>query len=171
MSNMQAETGAQAPAFSARRGRRSPNLEVTVTYKWRSGFHPPDVDPGVVAKAAKGHDPDSLLEASKARKHPLHAELWSEGDGVWAERGRRERCRQIMAAVVNVRVVGGQKVEVRSFEHLRQSKRWATIEEILADPELELEHMAAIRELNVQAAAKMQRLLELKSMRSGLPDA
>lgn len=136
-------------------------------YHWREGFHAPR---GVSAEAVKKTldvlsepSPQMLLEASKKKQHPLHGELWSEGDQVWAQRGRAERCRHIISSIEEEINIGGVTIEIRSVEFLRVdgSRRWTQIEEIIDDPELADAYLTEIQRLQEQAAAKMAKFREL----------
>lgn len=138
-----------------------------MNYRWAEGFHPPKKVTPEAAKAAidklKEPTPENLLEASKRDKHVLHEDLWSEGDQVWAQRGRLERCRKILGAVQEVVIVGGKEMTVRSVEFVKTSGegRWATLETIRSDPALLEAYFAEILRLQEQATAKMAKVREL----------
>lgn len=136
-------------------------------FKWADGFHPPkDVAPDAVKAAIdklKEPTPENLLQASKRPKHVLHNDLWSEGDQVWAQRGRLERCRKIIGAVQEVVVAGGKEISIRAVEfvHLNGDGRWATIDTIRSDPELLNAYLSEIQRLQEQAVGKMQKVRDL----------
>jgi hypothetical protein len=75
-------------------------------HKWRERAKPPDgLDPERLRDAIDAlpePDPDLLYEASQNPGHPLHAELWGIEDAVWADRGRRARCLELMESLVEV---------------------------------------------------------------------
>lgn len=145
-------------------------------FQWREGAIPPRrlhknkevaIDAGVVARALRELDapsPDNLLEASKASDHVLHWELWHEGDQVWAQRGRLDRCRNIIGAVHEVVTMGGKEITTRSVEFIRVNGEgtWAHMEAILSDPAMEKAYLAEIQKLQEQALAKIQRYRALK---------
>lgn len=135
--------------------------------RWRAGFVPPKgVDVGEV-KAALDKlpepSPEGLFEASKVPTHVLHDAVWSEGDQVWAQRGRLEYCRKIIGAVVEIVRIGGREIETRAVEFVRADGqgRWATIEDITADPDLRDAYLAEVQRLTEQATAKLARCRDL----------
>lgn len=138
-------------------------------YQWAPGFHPPK---GVEADAVKGAldalpepSPENLLEASKSSNHVLHEDLWSEGDQVWAQRGRLERCRKIIGSVVDTQLVGGKAITVRAVEFLRSDDdkkgQWVSIESIVQDSDLLDAYLAEVQRLQDQASAKMAKVRAL----------
>lgn len=133
-------------------------------FQWADGFHPPkDVPPEAVKSALDELpeiSPENLLHASKAKDHVLHEDLWSEGDQVWAQRARLDRCRKIIGAVHEVIVVGGKEITVRHAEFVRTNGEgsWHTIDDITSDSALLEAYMREIQKLNEQATGKMQRL-------------
>lgn len=141
-------------------------------YRWRPGKHPPhdaegNVIPASAVKAALDElpepSPERLLDASKRKRHVLHDELWGEGDQVWAQRGRLERCRHIISSVGEVIIIGGKTIEVRAVEFVRTSGadgRWADIHAIMSDDALRAAHLASIIALQEQALAKLSRFEE-----------
>lgn len=138
-----------------------------MNFSWREGFHPPKGvaadDVAAALDQLKEPSPENLLQASKAKRHVLHGDLWSEGDQVWAQRGRLERCRQILGAVKRVEIIGGKTIEVRAVEFVRLNgeDRWAKIDDILQDKSLCDAYMAGVQNLLEQASAKMSKLREL----------
>ena len=138
-----------------------------MNFQWASGFHAPKgVDPKKVAKAIDSLDelsPDALLHAAKHKAHVLHKALWSEGDQVWAYRGRLEYTRKIMASVEEVETKGSKVIEHRYVEFVRTSDgdRWALMKDILVNQELLDGYMLEIQRMNEQAAAKMTNLRAL----------
>jgi hypothetical protein len=139
-----------------------------VRFEWREGFHPPS---GVAAETVKAAldalpepSPEALLEASKIAEHPLHGELWSEGDQLWAQRGRLEHCRRIIGAVHEVLTIGGKEITIRAVEFIRTESdkgRWIGLDGIRADPELLDAYFGEIQRLQDQAAGKMAKLRDL----------
>lgn len=140
-----------------------------MNFQWAEGFRPPKgVSPDdVAASLAKLEEPspESLYEASKEKGHILHGDLWSEGDQVWARRGRIERCRKIISSVHEIVVVGGRDIAIRNVEFVRSEGkgRWAGMETIRNDPKLWDAYMAEVLRLQDQAAAKLSKLRELMS--------
>lgn len=144
--------------------------EQAVSRRWKPGFPAPK---GVDADAAwqacgklrgpKGERPKRLLEASKKPSHVLHRDLWSEPDSVWAERGRLERCRKIIASIEEVHVKGGKTIVVRSIECVTVGGvgQWENISDIVKDPALLEAHLGAIQNLQEQAVEKMEALRAL----------
>ena len=146
-------------------------------FQWREGAHPPRkvVDGKEVALSAdavgtairelENPSPDNLLEASKVSDHVLHWELWHEGDQVWANRGRMERCRQIIGSIHEVRIIGGKTIANRAVEFVRVKGegRWAHIEAIVQDPSLDAAYLTEIMRLQEQAHAKLARYKALKT--------
>jgi len=136
-------------------------------FTWRAGFHSPKkVDAEAVKQSLdklKAPTPENLLDASKRKNHVLHDDLWSEGDQIWAQRGRMERCRHIIGAIQEVVVVGGKEISVRAVEFVRNdgNDRWVFLDAIRSDPELQQAYMAEIQRLQEQAIAKMAKLREL----------
>lgn len=136
-------------------------------FEWRDGFHPPkNVAADDVAAAVSElpePSPENLLDASKRKRHVLHDELWSEGDQVWAQRGRLERCRRILGGYVETIVTGGKEIQIRAVEFVRTNGegRWASIDSIRSDPELVDAYAAEVQRLQDQASAKMAKLREL----------
>lgn len=150
-----------------------------MTYKWREGSRPPvrmllgketeiPADEfAVVLRELPTNSPDApgiLLEASRSSNHVLHYEIWSEGDDVWAERARRDRCREIISSHKRVEVIGGKTIEVRTVEFVRtpEGKRWAQIDAILADEALEKAYVREIISLQEQAKNKLESFYALK---------
>jgi hypothetical protein len=134
-----------------------------MNFEWADGFHAPKgvsvEDVAGALDALPTPSPENLLEASKRKRHVLHGELWSEGDQVWAQRGRLERCRKIIGAVQEVIVVGNREIKVRAVEFVKTngSGQWTGIESITSDPDLTDAYLAEIQRLQDQAAAKMAR--------------
>lgn len=138
-----------------------------MNYQWAEGFRPPKgVDVAEVAKWIESKDnpsPDNLLDASKNKKHCLHQAIWSEGDQIWAQRGRLEFCRKILGAVKVEVSVGGRLIQVRSVEFVKVNGdgRWIGIGQISEDAELRDAYLAEIVRLQEQASAKMAKFREL----------
>ena len=138
-----------------------------MNYQWADGFRPPkNVSAEDVKQALDSLEeptPENLLEASKRKRHILHADLWSEGDQAWAQRARLDRCRHIIGAVVEPIVVGGKTITVRSVEYVRANGegRWATLTQIRSDPELREAYAAEVERLQEQALGKLTKLREL----------
>ena len=136
-------------------------------FTWADGFHPPkNVSADDVAAAVSElpePSPEKLLNASKRKRHVLYEELWAEGDQVWAQRGRLERCRRILGGFVETVVTGGKEIQVRAVEFVRTNGtgRWASIDNIRSDPELLDAYAAEVQRLQDQASAKMTKLREL----------
>lgn len=146
-----------------------------MNFRWADGFHPPKDVPADVAMAAieklPDPTPERLLQATKSKRHVLHDDLWAEGDQVWAQRGRLDRCRKIIGAVQSVVVVGGKDISVRAVEFVKLDGegRWATLATIRSDPALLEAYFAEIQRLQEQAVAKMTKVREL--MRESLDEA
>jgi hypothetical protein len=136
-------------------------------FHWREGFHSPKgVNPDQAAAAIAKlptPSPEALYEASKAKRHVLHEDLWNEGDAVWARRGRVDRCRHILGAVHEVVIVGNKQISIRAVEFVKTNGegRWASLDAIRNDPELWDAYMAEVLRLQEQATAKMAKLREL----------
>lgn len=139
-----------------------------MNYQWAEGFRPPK---GVTPDAVKAAldklsepSPERLFEASKAKRHILHEELWSEGDQVWANRARLDRCRHIIGAVRETVVVGNKSLSVRAVEFVRPANgegRWASLDTIRSDAALREAYLNEVIRLQEQASAKMAKLKEL----------
>lgn len=136
-------------------------------YQWADGFRQPK---GITAEEVKAAlddlpepNPELLLDATKSSAHVLHDEIWGEGDQVWANRARMDRCRRIIAAIHEVRVVGGKTITNRAIEVIRMGndRRWATIEDISKSPDLALAYLSEVQKLQDQASAKLTRAIEL----------
>lgn len=138
-------------------------------YHWRKGFIPPKGVAASDVRASLGNlpeiTPENLYEASKSKRHVLHTALWSEGDQEWARAARIEYCRRVISNIVEVVPVGGKSIEVRAIEFIRPEgqSRWASIEDIMADPVMRDAHLSAIQDLQEEAAAKLQRFRDLAS--------
>ena len=137
-------------------------------YEWADGFHPPkNVDPEAVKNAIDAlpdPSPESMLEASKRKRHVLYDDLWSEGDQVWAQRGRLDRVRRIMGGVVEIMNIGGKSIAIRVVEFVRPEVgegRWATVESIRRDPELLDAYLGEVQRLQDQATAKLAKVRDL----------
>jgi hypothetical protein len=151
-------------------------------FTWREGARPPTlvrdgkevtISAEAVAKELRKLDvpsPENLLHASKASDHVLHSELWREGDQVWAQRGRMERCREIIRGIHEITTIGGKTITNRTVEFVRVKGEgiWAHMDAILADPDLEKAYLAEIEKLQQQALAKIQRYRALKSGEDGV---
>lgn len=138
-----------------------------MNYEWAEGFHPPK---GVGAEDVKHAvdrlkepSPEALLQASKNKRHVLYGDLWSEGDQVWAQRGRLERCRRILGSICEVVVAGKKTISVRAVEYVRTNGdgRWFSIESIRSDPELMDAYLSEVQRLQEQATGKMEKLRQL----------
>jgi len=140
-----------------------------MSYQWADGFHAPK---GLMADAVMEAiealpvpTPEALLEASKRKRHILHEVLWSEGDQVWAQRARLDRCRKIIGAVEEVVIIGGKSIEVRAVEFIRERDtgvgRWMTMTDIMADKELLRAYLAEVVRVQEQATAKVERVRQL----------
>lgn len=138
-----------------------------MSYEWGEGFHPPKDVAADQVKAAldslKEPSPENLLESSKAKAHVLYGDLWSEGDQVWAQRGRLERCRRIIGAVQEVVVVGGKNIQIRAVEFVKRNgeSRWTSIDDIRQNEALRDAYMSEIQRLQEQATAKMEKFRNL----------
>jgi hypothetical protein len=132
-------------------------------YTWADGFHAPkDVsadDVKASIDSLKDRSPSGLLEASKAKKHPLHGALWSEGDQIWATRARTDYCRKVMSSICEVEVKGGKEITHRAYEFIRKNGEgsWATIGEISNNTDLRKSYFNEIKRLQEQALHKMER--------------
>jgi hypothetical protein len=132
--------------------------------RWARGFPAPK---GTTAEAvwaamqAKGrYFPEQIMEDSKQSAHPLHAAFWSEGDQVWATRGRMEYARKIVSSLITHTVVRGRVVETRAVEFVRQ--RWVPMTEIISDPDLDDAYQQDILRQAEQLHAKLARYFELR---------
>lgn len=134
-------------------------------YRFRDGVPRPKggVAPERVAEALQALEddegritPERLLDASKVPDSVFHEDLWGEGDQVWAQRGRRERCRQLIGCVVEVHVIGGASYETRVFEHV--SGGFMRLETIAADPDLVDELFGGVEKSLNEAQSKISRL-------------
>ncbi len=138
-----------------------------MNFEWREGFHPPKGVSADDVKAAldklREPSPENLLDASKAKRHVLHGELWGEGDQVWAQRGRAEQCRRIIGAVQEVIVVGGKTIQIRAVEFIKRNGEghWTSIDDIRQSEELRDAYMSEIQRLQEQASAKMAKFRQL----------
>lgn len=138
-------------------------------YQWVEGSRPPKgVSPQKVAEAIEAMPPTSrnpkeLVKRAKAARHALHRELWGESDAVWAQRGREERARHIMASLEVVQIIGGKTITFRAVEYVRRNEEdgWFTTGEILADDDLKLSYMEQVEKLLRQAQEKQARATEL----------
>ena len=136
-------------------------------FQWRDGFHPPKGlsadDFAAAVSELPEPSPEHLLNASKKKRHVLHEYIWSEGDQVWAQRGRLEQCRRILGGYAETIVTGGKEIQIRAVEFVRTNGegRWATIDSIRSDPELCDAYIAEIQRLQDQASAKMAKLRDL----------
>jgi hypothetical protein len=132
-----------------------------MNYQWADGFHAPKNVAAEDVLAALGKlpepSPENLLAASKRPKHILHDELWSEGDQVWAQRARLDRCRHIIGGVRSIDIIGGKTISTRVVEFIRPNGegRWASMAEIVADGSLLEAYLMEIERLSQQAADKM----------------
>ena len=141
-----------------------------MNYEWADGFHAPK---GVSADDVKEAldklpepSPDALLEATKRKSHVLHGEIWGEGDQIWANRGRLERCRKIVASVCEVITVGKNDIQVRSVEFVKHNGgHWSSLDAIRKDPDLLEAYAAEVQRLQDQASAKMSKLRQLMKAR------
>lgn len=144
-----------------------------MNYRWAEGFHPPkNVTPEAVKTALdklSEPTPENLLHASKRKTHVLHEDLWAEGDQVWAQRGRIERCRRIIGAVHEVVIAGGKEISIRAVEFVKPNGtgRWATLESIRSDPDLLNAYLGEVQRLQEQATGKMQKIRDLMTEPAG----
>lgn len=136
-------------------------------YKWAEGYVPPR---GVTANACAQAvldlpepSPENLLAASKARRHLLHDHLWSENDAVWAGRARLEECRHILGGYRQVVVTKDREIEIRAVEFIRGSGggKWATVEDICADPQMRDAYLNEAIRQQEQALAKTERVRQI----------
>lgn len=109
--------------------------------------------------------PANLLEASKAKGHPLHGPLWKRSDKEWARIGRLEFCRQFIKSVRVEFTHGGRTIQTRAVEFVKPNGEghWLHTEDIVKDPKLLDAYMVEIARLNEQASEKMARLRALMS--------
>lgn len=136
-----------------------------MAYKWREGARPPkNVSADVVAEAISdlGDEvqAEALLEASKKPKHVLHEDLWSEGDQVWANRARLQRCREIISSVVEEIEIGGKTYETRAYEFVRGGYR--TIQTIASDQDLIADFIQDVADQMGQFQAKLSRINQFR---------
>lgn len=140
-----------------------------VKYRWADGFHAPKgVEVDQVAEAIQAlpqPTPAALLSASKRKRHCLHNELWAEGDQVWAQRARLDRCRKIIASIEEVVFVGGKSLSVRSVEFVRTASdpkgAWHHVGDIMQNRELLDAYFAETERALEQAQAKVARVRAL----------
>ena len=138
-----------------------------MNYRWAEGSHAPkDVSAESIAIDCESRgdwSPDGLYEASKAEGHPVHEDIWAEGDQVWAQRARVERCRKIIQGV-NVEIEhGGKSYEVRAaeFVHVNGDGRWVSMQDIQNDNDLLKAYAAEVGRFLQQAVAKNAKLQAL----------
>ena len=137
-----------------------------MTWFWAEGAHTPK---GLSAEAMgeaiqQWPTPPLMFEASKDRHHILHAELWSEGDQVWANQARLDRTRHIMGACKQQIVIGKKTITMRAVEYIHRKDgtgAWATSDMIRSDSELLEDYLAEVQKLQVQAAEKISTVLAL----------
>lgn len=144
-----------------------------MNFQWADGFHPPkNVTPDAVKAAIDelaDPSPESMLEASKRKRHVLHEDLWAEGDQVWAQRGRLDRTRRIIGSVMETMTIGGKSISIRVVEFVRPAEsdgRWATLETIRKAPELLDAYLGEVQRLQDQATAKLAKVRSLLKDRS-----
>ena len=113
----------------------------TYNYQIRDGFRlrtpAEQVGKALLALHQKGPlTPESLLNAARSAKHPLHGEFtWDDGRA--AELYRLQEARYVIRAVaiVEVRSDGGQPQEVRAFVHAEPDTPYVPIAEAMGCPE------------------------------------
>lgn len=136
-------------------------------YRWREGAVPPKtIDAevfGSLLDASDDPSPDALFEASKDESHVLHEDLWSEGDQVWANRGRIARVRQIIGMCHKVEVHFGKEISTRVVEFIRPNGpgRWMQTDAIRLSPEFMDAYIREIIRLQEQATDKMSKVQSL----------
>lgn len=149
-----------------------------MSYQWRQGGVPPQIVRGghkqVVPveevmdalDALPEPSPEKLLAASKEKDHVLHYELWHDPDSVWAGKARLHRCRQIIASVHEVILVGGKDISTRAVEYVKpegSEPAWVRATRIARSPRLMKAYRREVTQLLQQAMAKMARYEELAS--------
>lgn len=128
---------------------------------------PPEADRRAALKALidKGIEPspENLMAASRKRGAPLYAFFKGLTDKELAEYARYEICRKIIHTTKVEFSVGGATISVRQVECVRSNgeKRYAAIEEIMADKRLTDAYMAEVQSLLSQASDKLERIRQL----------
>jgi hypothetical protein len=137
---------------------------------WKAGSRFGKLDAEKVMKDVRKLEepsPENLYEASRAKKHSLHALIWSEDDAEWAHRGRVERCREVLRGLVETMVIGGATIEVRACEWVRPESRpdgvWGTIDQIVLDADLRDAYLAEAEQLLLGATAKLRKVRQVLS--------
>ena len=138
-------------------------------FQWAAGFHPPKnvtaAEAREAVRALPEPSPEVLLDASKAEEHILHPDLWSESDATWAYRGRLERCRHIIKAIVEVHVESKVTMTYRAYEFVSEPKRWVSMNDILQNPALLRAHLSDVYRRHSETGDKISRLIAM------LPDS
>jgi hypothetical protein len=112
-----------------------------ISYKWKEGFPAPKgvsaeqmdeviskLRMSVTTEQGREAGPEDLVEASKDKKHVLYKEFWSDGDDVWARRGRIARARGLWNAVVVEFENKGKIYETRAYEFISGQGRESVFE-------------------------------------------
>jgi hypothetical protein len=114
---------------------------------WRAGFQF-KADPNLAWKAIEkvredyGGDvpPEALVEAARARKHPLHNDfIWDDAEAANVQRTETSRC--IIRSLVIIREESSQPCRVyetailKGTEKEHSRKVYRTMEDIMADPQ------------------------------------
>lgn len=112
--------------------------------------------------------PENLGRRSMQKSAPLydHFSVLSEKD--FADYGRYEHCRKIIRSVPQYEFIGGKKIEHRMVEcvTIDKEKRWAFMDDILADPDMTDAYYEAVQTLLRQAQDKLSMLQQLQRARS-----
>ena len=137
---------------------------------WKAGSRFGKLDAERVMKDVrrlKEPSPENLYTASRAKKHSLHALIWAEDDEAWAQRGRIEKCREVLRGLVETMVIGGATIEVRAVEFVKPESRpdgvWGTVDEIILDDEMRDAYLLAAEQLMLSATAKLRKVRQLLS--------
>jgi hypothetical protein len=147
--------------------RSAQNLEKPrIEVYWAPGFHAPrGVAAADVGRSLQGTDksPETLLELSKDKNHPLHEAVWGEGDQVWANRGRMELCRKVISAIRVDEITSKKTITYRMYEYIKQTKSWHDLPEIVVDPTLDAEYQRQIMASIDELQSKLRRYFDLKN--------
>jgi hypothetical protein len=136
-----------------------------VKFQWAAGFHPPKNvkarEAHAAVKALPEPTPAHLVEASQAPENIFHEDFWSESDATWAYRGRLERARHIIKAIVEVRVENNVTMTYRAYEFVSEPKRWASMNDILDNPALLRAHLCDVYRRHNETGNKLSRLIAM----------
>ena len=109
-------------------------------------------------------EPEPLVLAAKAKKHPLHQRWYvNKTEGEWAHIARVDDARKLIRNLNEVVTIGGKTVETRAVEFIRlgTSREYTGvyIYNILDDPDMLVSYLREVQRLNEQAAEKLGRVM------------